>query len=102
MQRVLADLVGELSTQSERFRTLWGAHNVRHHRTGVKRLHHPIVGDLELTYEALELPADAGLTMSTYTAEPGSSSADAIVLLASWAATAELPAPHQETAPARP
>ncbi|WP_460579595.1 MmyB family transcriptional regulator [Humibacter ginsengisoli] len=46
-------------------------HNVRYHRTGVKRLHHPIVGDLELTYEALELPADAGLTMSTYTAEPG-------------------------------
>ncbi|GAB3807391.1 helix-turn-helix transcriptional regulator [Humibacter antri] len=95
-----SDLVGELSTQSDRFRTLWGAHNVRYHRTGVKRLHHPVVGDLELTYEALELPADAGLTMSTYTAEPGSPSADALVLLASWAATTELPAPHQESATA--
>ena len=44
----LTDLIGELSTRSERFRTLWAAHNVRHHRTGIKRLHHPVVGDLEL------------------------------------------------------
>lgn len=51
----LTDLIGELSTRSERFRTLWAAHNVRHHRTG-KRLHHPVVGDLELVYEAFELP----------------------------------------------
>jgi len=83
----LTDLVGELSTRSERFRTLWAAHNVRYHRTGVKRLRHPIVGDLELTYEAFELPADPGLTLSTYTAEPGSPSADALRVLASWAAT---------------
>lgn len=97
----LSDLVGELSTRSDRFRTLWGAHNVRYHRSGVKRLHHPVVGDLELVYEALELPADVGLTMSTYTAEPGSPSADALKLLASWAATQELPAP-QVVAPGTP
>ena len=83
----LTDLIGELSTRSERFRTLWAAHNVRHHRTGIKRLHHPVVGDLELVYEAFELPADPGLTLSTYTAEPGTSSEDALKLLASWAAT---------------
>lgn len=87
----LSDLVGELSTRSDRFRTLWGAHNVRYHRTGTKRLHHPVVGDLELTYEAFELPADPGLMLATYTAEPGSPSEDALKLLASWAATTSLP-----------
>jgi hypothetical protein len=60
---------------------------VRFHRTGIKRLHHPVVGDLELTYEAMEFPADPGLTMFVYTAEPGSASEDALKLLASWAAT---------------
>jgi hypothetical protein len=85
--RRLQDLVGELSTCSEEFRTRWGAHNVRLHRTGRKQLHHPVAGDLELTYEALELPADPGLTMITYTAEPGSTSQEALDFLASWAAT---------------
>ncbi len=92
--RRLTDLVGELSTRSERFRTLWAAHNVRYHRSGVKRLHHPLVGEMELTYEAFELPADPGFTLSTYTAEPGSPSADALRMLASWAATTDLPAPR--------
>ncbi|MET0859545.1 MAG: helix-turn-helix transcriptional regulator [Microbacterium sp.] len=85
--RRLTDLVGELSTRSERFRTLWAAHNVRYHRTGIKRIHHPVVGDLELTYEAFDLPADPGLSLSTYTAEPGSASADALRVLSSWVAT---------------
>jgi MmyB-like transcription regulator ligand binding domain len=71
--RALSDLVGELSTQSEAFRTKWAAHNVRFHDTGIKRMHHPVVGDLELTYEAMELSADTGLTMFAYTAESGSS-----------------------------
>jgi transcriptional regulator with XRE-family HTH domain len=85
--RALSDLIGELSTRSDTFRQLWAAHNVRHHRTGLKRLHHPTVGDLHLTYEAMELTADPGLTLITYTAEPGSPSQDALNLLASWAAT---------------
>ncbi|NYG19911.1 hypothetical protein BJY17_000658 [Agromyces hippuratus] len=85
----LTDLVGELSTRSERFRTLWAAHNVRHHRTGVKRLHHPVVGALELSFDAMELPADPGLKLSIFTAEPNSVSADALKMLASWAATAD-------------
>jgi transcriptional regulator with XRE-family HTH domain len=92
--RGLTDLVGELSTRSETFRTLWAAHDVRLHRTGSKRLHHPVVGDLELSYEAMDLPADPGLTIHVYGAEPASASADALTLLASWAATLDhVPAP---------
>jgi len=83
----LSDLIGELSTGSEEFRTRWARHDVKHHRTGRKRLYHPIVGDLDLTYEALELPADPGLRINIYTAEPGTPSADALKVLASWAAT---------------
>jgi transcriptional regulator with XRE-family HTH domain len=85
--RGLQDLVGELSTRSQEFRTRWAAHNVRQHQTGRKRLHHPVVGDLELTYEVLALPADSGLSLVVYGAEPGSASQDGLRLLASWAAT---------------
>ena len=91
--RALSDLIGELSTRSEQFRTWWAAHNVRLHRSGVNHLHHPIVGALTLAYEALELPADAGLQLNAYSAEPGSASQDALNLLASWTATA-----HEEPA----
>jgi transcriptional regulator with XRE-family HTH domain len=87
--RDLSNLIGQLSTQSEAFRTKWAAHNVRFHDTGTKRLQHPVVGELELTYEAMELSADSGLTMFAYTAEPGSKSEDALNLLGSWAATVE-------------
>jgi transcriptional regulator with XRE-family HTH domain len=85
--RALSDLIGELSTRSEEFRVRWATHDVRFHRTGVKRFHHPIVGDLTLSYEALELPADPGLTIFAYTAEPNSPSHDALNLLASWTST---------------
>jgi transcriptional regulator with XRE-family HTH domain len=85
--RGLSDLVGELSTQSETFRTRWAAHNVRIHQTGAKHFHHPVVGDLSLTFEMLELRADTGLTVLTHTAEPGSKSEEALNLLGSWAAT---------------
>ena len=87
----LSNLVGELSTRSPEFRTWWAAHNVRYHQTGTKRLHHPVVGDLELSYEVLELSADAGLTVSVYSAEPGSRSQEALDLLASWTATSAAP-----------
>src|ERR671911_2956906 len=88
--RDLSDLVGELSTRSEEFRTRWAAHNVRIHRTGAKEFHHPIVGDLSLTYEMLDVSADSGLVILTYTAEPGSKSAEALDLLASWTATIDV------------
>ena len=87
--RDLSDLVGELSTRSELFRTRWAAHNVRFHDTGTKRFHHPVVGDLTLTYETLELVGDSGLMMFVYTAEAGSKSEEALNLLASWTATLE-------------
>ena len=87
--RVLSDLIGELSTRSEIFRTRWADHNVRQHRAGVKRFHHPLVGDVSLAYESLELVADPGLVLNGYSAEPGTASQDALNLLASWAATAD-------------
>ena len=66
---------------------------MRFHRTGVKRLHHPIVGDLELFYEGLDLPADPGWHLYTFTAASGSPSDDRLRLLSSWAATLE----HENT-----
>lgn len=85
--KALTELIGELSTRSETFRTRWAAHNVRFHRTGVKKLHHPVVGDLDLNFEAMEFPSAPGLTLLVYTADPGTPTADALKLLASWAAT---------------
>ncbi|MFI6309723.1 helix-turn-helix transcriptional regulator [Nocardia fusca] len=82
----LHDLVGELSTRSDDFRTRWGSHNVRYHATGVKRFHHPVVGDLTLAFQSLTMPADPGYTLVVYTAEPGSPSEEGLRLLASWAA----------------
>jgi transcriptional regulator with XRE-family HTH domain len=84
--RGLQDLVGELSTRSEMFRRLWGAHNVRTHGTGTKRFHHPDVGELVLAYEELAITAEPGLVLLVYTAEPGSPSAERLRLLASLAA----------------
>jgi hypothetical protein len=69
--RGLQDLVGELSTRSEAFRTRWAAPNVRQHQTGRKQLHHPVVGDLELTYEVLALPADRGCRWWCTVPSPG-------------------------------
>jgi hypothetical protein len=81
----LTDLVGELSTRSDDFRTRWARHDVRQHHIGAKPFHHPVVGDLHLTYESLDLPAD-DLTLVVYGSEPGSDSEDKLRLLASWAA----------------
>ena len=72
--RTLCDLVGELSTRSQEFRVLWAGHDVRLHKSGTKRFHHPLVGDMTLAYEALDVFGDAGLTIVTYSAEPGSQS----------------------------
>jgi transcriptional regulator with XRE-family HTH domain len=85
--RQLSDLIGELSTRSDEFRVRWAAHNVRFHRTGTKRMQHPVVGELSLSYETMELSADDGLTVAIFTAEPGSASQQALDLLASWTAT---------------
>jgi MmyB-like transcription regulator ligand binding domain len=90
--RDLSDLVGELSTRSDKFRTRWAAHDVRFHDTGFKRFHHPVVGDLSLTFETMAVTADEGrLVLFVYTAEPGSKSEQALNLLASWTATLDQP-----------
>jgi transcriptional regulator with XRE-family HTH domain len=84
----LIELIGELSTRSDDFRTRWASHNVRFHRTGQKILRHPVVGRLDLNFEAMEFPAHPGLTLLVYTAPAGTPTADALKMLASWAATA--------------
>lgn len=96
----LSDLIGELATRSEDFRQRWAAHDVRYHRSGVKQILHPEVGDLELTYEGLDLPGTPGWMLFVYTAEPGSPSEERLRLLASLAASHEDDARH-ETAEAR-
>ncbi|WP_030353999.1 helix-turn-helix domain-containing protein [Streptomyces scopuliridis] len=89
--RAMTDLIGELSTRSDEFRVRWAAHDVRLHRTGLKHFHHPVVGDLHLNFETMELCADPGLTLTALSAEAGSSHDDALRVLASWVAT------HQPT-----
>src|SRR5207253_2246676 len=88
--RALTDLIGELSTRSKTFRTRWAAHDVRFHRTGRKQLHHPVVGDLDLSFEAMELPGE-DLTVLAYTAEPGSPSQGALDRLVDPAAVSQPP-----------
>lgn len=84
--KALSDLVGELSTRSPEFRTRWAAHDVKQHYTGKKQFHHPVVGDLHLTYQALDLFAEQGLSVLVYTPQPGTGTDEALRLLASWAA----------------
>lgn len=83
----LTDLIGELATRSDDFRVRWAVHDVRHHRTGIKRIHHPEVGDLELVYEAMDFPANPEWFMFGYTAQPGTPSEDRLALLGSLAAS---------------
>ena len=85
--RALSDLVGQLPTRSDEFRVRWATHDVLVHRSGTKHFHHSLVGDLTLAYERLDLPADPGLVIVTYSAEPGSPSEIALHELAEWSAT---------------
>jgi transcriptional regulator with XRE-family HTH domain len=86
--RALRELVGELSTLSTEFRTLWASHDIRIRHGGVKRLHHPEVGDLEVTYQSLDLPTASHTVhdLSLYTAEPGTAHEERLRLLAIWSA----------------
>ncbi|WP_281884094.1 helix-turn-helix transcriptional regulator [Agromyces rhizosphaerae] len=85
----LHDLVGELSTRSDRFRELWGRHDVWHHESGTKRYHHHVVGDLTLHFNGLDVVGEPGVQLTVLTAQPGSADAEALRLLSSWAATPE-------------
>ncbi|MGI5502268.1 helix-turn-helix transcriptional regulator [Lentzea sp. CA-135723] len=92
--RKLIELVGELSTRSEVFRRRWASHDVQYHRSGQKRLRHPVVGQLDLNFESMELPSESGLTLNVYTAAAGTPTADGLRMLASWAATQDLDEPQ--------
>jgi transcriptional regulator with XRE-family HTH domain len=94
----LQELIGELSTRSDEFRRRWAAHNVGFHTTGVKRIHHPVVGEVTIGYENVQFIADPTVTMAIYTAELGSSSQQALDILASWAVTPEAAATGVEPA----
>lgn len=85
--KALIALVGELSLQSELFRQRWASQDVRYHRNGRKRLRHAAVGQLDLDFEALELPSEPGLTLNVYTAAAGTPTSDALKILASLAAS---------------
>ncbi|WP_193607202.1 helix-turn-helix domain-containing protein [Nocardioides lijunqiniae] len=89
----LTQLVGELATRSDEFRVRWGRHDVRLHYRGDKRFEHPVVGELTLAFDALELPAERGQTLTVYTAAPDTPDAEKLQLLSSWAATT---APQRE------
>ena len=97
LDKGLTDLIGELVTRSDAFRQRWSVHDVRHHRAGAKRIHHPVVGDLELSYEAMDLPANPDWFMFAYTAEPGSPTEERIRLLGSLAATDQDISPRSTT-----
>jgi hypothetical protein len=87
--RALRELVGELSTLSPEFRTLWAAHDVRIRHDGTKRLEHPEVGRIDLVYQSVDLPTSTRTVydLTLYTAEPGTPNEDRLKLLASLAAT---------------
>ncbi|GAA1024113.1 MULTISPECIES: helix-turn-helix transcriptional regulator [Amycolatopsis] len=95
----LIALVGELSTRSELFRRQWASQDVRLHRSGPKRLHHPVVGQLDLDVESMDLPSEPGLILNVYTAPAGTATADGLALLASWAASQEELDPADKPAP---
>jgi len=82
--RVLTQLIGDLTTRSREFAERWARHDVKFHRAGIKRLRHPLVGELNLPYEAMDLSADAGLRLNVYAPEPGSPEQEALNLMASW------------------
>ncbi|MBE4739584.1 MULTISPECIES: helix-turn-helix transcriptional regulator [Streptomyces] len=94
--RELSNLIGELSTRSDAFRTMWGARDVHVFADGTKRFWHHAVGEMELIHEMLDLPGDDGLSITVYSADPGTPAADALKLLASWVATQ-----HQDPASAQ-
>ncbi|MFD6274420.1 helix-turn-helix transcriptional regulator [Streptomyces sp. NPDC060209] len=89
--RELSNLIGELSTRSDTFRVMWGAHDVHVFREGKKRFNHPDVGELELDHESMDLPGDTGLIVAAYSAAPETAAEDALKLLASWSAPSEAP-----------
>jgi transcriptional regulator with XRE-family HTH domain/predicted transcriptional regulator len=97
----LGELVGELAVRSEHFRAYWAERRVHERTEGTKSYHHPVVGDLTVTYQALALPGDGNQILFVYSSEPGSSSETALQLLATWW-TEPLEAQARVAAPSEP
>ncbi|MCG7207227.1 helix-turn-helix transcriptional regulator [Streptomyces arenae] len=97
--RVLNELVGELSIKVPEFSNWWAGHRVDQCAHGTQRLDHPVVGELTLSYETLALPADPDQSIVLYTTEPGSASAETLRLLASWTTPANTPEAAPSQAP---
>lgn len=93
----LTGLIGELITRSEEFRTAWARHNVRLHHNGRKNFRHPAVGEITLDLDAMQLPAQPGLTLTAYSAAPHTPAHDALQLLATWSATEDASAAADHT-----
>lgn len=98
----LTALIGELATRSPQFREDWADRDVHEHRTGQKTFRHPEVGDIEVVYDVLELPGEPGLSITTYSVETGSASADKLNLLATWAAPQDHHPPSPRPSPMLP
>jgi hypothetical protein len=79
-----ARLVGELSVQDEKFRTWWAEHYVDSSSYATKHYHHALVGDLTLDCDTWDSPDSSGQRLMVLTAEPGTPSHDALLILASW------------------
>lgn len=94
--KALIGLIGELATRSEDFRTWWGGHTVRTHNSGSKRINHPLVGEMTVSFETLVLPSTKGVVIVTYLAEPGTPSADALNLLKSLTAVPQVSSVHPD------
>ena len=82
--KALTELIGELATRSDEFRVRWGGHDVGYYRSGTQPFHHPLVGNLTLEYDALEVAADPGQTIVAYSAAAGSAAREALNQLADW------------------
>lgn len=106
----LSSLIGDLSIHSEEFRHHWSANKVHQRTTGTKDYHHPLVGDLSITYQALTPGDDPDQTLFVYSTDPGSSSEAALQLLAGgelagwelagWELAEWEPASWEQSAPA--
>ncbi|MGP4046261.1 MmyB family transcriptional regulator [Streptomyces sp. 2A115] len=82
----LTALIDELRTRSPVFRDVWAHHEGRTHHTGLQELHHPVMGDLTLAFEVLDVQADQGLSIIVYSAGSDTSAAIKLAHLSRWAA----------------
>ncbi|MER7562408.1 helix-turn-helix transcriptional regulator [Streptomyces sp. NPDC097941] len=82
----LTALVQELSARDAQFRQWWTEHDVAMRGNGVKKLRHPVVGELTLDWNTLTCGTDPDQHIIVWNAEPGTPSHDGLRLLASWTA----------------